>query len=396
MWLLAAVAYAGPIFLEASEPIRMDADGNWPRLFSDGAGGWHLLFATQGEYNYQHLDGSFQRGNEGYRPLTGSTVLRDHGVSVCPDGTYLDAATAGLEHDNDTLYLYRYSADFQIIDRTTVYERSNAARVFADVPSVCGNSFRGVAWFMPWDSVNAMYLPINADMSFGEEVALRGAPSAMGSSLLEDDGTLRVTGFEPAGGKELVSITYDMELSGLREHRNEVVPVGWSPYWAQASMRVGDTLIVAYMAQDDRYDWAAQAGDLWVAAFDREGNMVDHLQLSQNTAPKGGMHPGLARVDDLLVVSYALEVEPFAFELRLDLEAAGWEAGGDSGEADGDTGEAGDDTGEAYTSVGQASEDDQASCGCNSGTGLGGSGAAALLALLAARGRRAEPRGTRT
>jgi len=386
VWLLAAVAYAGPIFLDASEPIRMDADGNWPRLFSDGAGGWHLLFATAGDYNYLHLGGRFPRGAETYRALTGSNVLRDHGVSVCPDGTYLDAATAGLDQENDTLYLYRYSADFQLIDRTTMYERSNASRVFADVPSVCGKSFRGVAWLMPWDSVNAMYLPVNPDMSFGEEVALRGAPSAMGSSLLDDDGTLRVTGFEPDGGRELVSITYDMEFSGLREHRNEVAPGGWSPYWAQASMRVGETLIVAYMAQDDQYDWAAQGGDLWVAAFDRAGNMVDQLQLSHNAAPDGGMHPGLARVDDLLVVSYAREFEPFAFEIRLDLDAAGWEAGGDTGTAD-----TGTDTWE-----GRAFEDDKGSCGCSSGAGFGVSGATALLALLAARGRRTEARGTRT
>lgn len=340
MWsLLISVAAAGPIFLSVGPEIALSEDGNWPRLFPADGGRWHFLHANSGEYNYVQLDSHFQRIEGTQRPLTGETRLRDHGIARCPDGTYLDAATAELDRPNDSLYVFRFDEDFNLLGRATVFERADATTPLADVPAVCGESFRGVAWLEPWNSVGTQYAALDGALRVTGVHGLWDAPQAMGSSLLEEDGELRVIGF-PAVGEtpNLIFASYDTDFQPVHHWEAEVVPEGWTPYWAQGSLRVGDVYIVAHMAQDDDYEWATLGGDLWVQALDLDWNLLDQVKITSNVAPDGGMQPGMARVGNEVVLTYSKDLHNYVYEVTIDLVACGELDGGDDTGGDaGDT-----------------------------------------------------------
>lgn len=400
--LLVGLAFAGPIFTGVSEPVDLHEDGNWPRIFPADGGQWHFLHATVGDYQYALLDETFERVGGSERAVTGSTILRDHGLSRCPDGTYLDAATADIDRPADSLYLYHYDASFHVIGSTTLIESADASMMMADVPSVCGETFKGVAWLMPYDSIVTRYAELTDDLELGPTHDLIGAPQAMGSSLMDDDGTLRVVGFPTLDEQPpLIAAGFDGAFVEQEHVESSIVPTGWTPYWAQASARVGDVFIIAHMAQDDAYSWNTQGGDLWVEAFDTEWNLVDQLRVTYNEAPIGGMQPGMYVDGDRLLLTYSKDLHNYLYIVTIDTEACG--VGVDTGDTgttgdSGDTGptdsgpqdtQAADDTGAADTDVPGADDtgkpSEVTSCGCASSRAASSPfGAVAPLLFLAA------------
>lgn len=382
MWsLLLGAALAGPIFTSVEEEIALPGDGNWPRLFPAGGGRWHFLHANAGDYNYVLLDDRFERVPDTDRPLTGETTLRDHSVAPCPDGTFLDAATAETEEPNDTLYVFRLDSNFNVLDRALIYEDADATTVLADVPAICGSSFRGVAWLKPWDSISTEYAALDDDLRVTGLHRLWRSPQAMGSTLIEEDGELRVIGFPtPDLEPNLILAAYDATMQPVHHVETDIAPEGWTPYWAQASMRVGDLYIVAHMAQDDRYEWGTLGGDLWVSAMDPDWNLVDQVKLTSNVAPDGGMQPGMARSGSELLVTYSKDLHNYLYVVGMDLAAAGEIDPEEPGGAD-DTGATADSEPEPDEPEGPEGIEpvSPSSCGCAVGTP-----SASLLRILAA------------
>lgn len=408
--LLLPLALAAPIFTEIGTETYLDTGGNWPRAFA-ADGGWHLLHADQGDYQYSFLRDDLTRDRALDRLLTGMTGLIDHGVARCPDGTYFHAATAGLSRENDSLYAFTYDADFNLLASATLVERATEGQ-FADVPVVCGDTFKGAAWFVPELNLPVRYASIDADLRITGTHDFYESVAAIGSSLLDDDGTLRIVGLPGKNGLTIMFDSYDASYNHLALEDIEFLPDGWEPYWAQGTLMVGDCYIVAHMAEDAAYEWNTQGGDVWIEAFDRSYHLLDQVQLSHNTAPVGGMQPGLARKDDQLLVTYAKDLQNFGWLITMDLAACGVEESPDTGDT-GDTGDSGDtgptDSGEtggddtASDDSGESGGDDTApddsavddtgatskdGCGCTSGAGAPGVGALLGLAALARRRRR--------
>lgn len=404
--LLVQTALAGPIFLTVGDEMSLGTSGNWPRAFPT-TDGWHLLHANQGDYAYAFLRDDFTHDPSKDRNLTGSTVLRDHAVAECPDGTFFHVATANLDRDNDTAYTFTYDADFNLLDSGVIVERSPTGSL-ADVPAVCGDNFRGAAWWVPEENLPIRYAAIADDLSVTGTFDFALTMPAIGSSMMDEgDGILRVFS---APGKEAntLGITeIESDLTTMTRFDLDVMPDGWAPYWAQGNLQVGDCTLVVHMAEDTAYEWKTQGGDVWLEAFDPDWNLLDQVQLSHNVAPVGGMQPGVSRKGDTLLVTYAKSLQNYGFAVTMDLDACGYvkepddtgtvdtgtppdtgsgdsggkdtsaDSGGEDTSADsgGDSSvDSGDSEGPHDTAIGPTA--DKGGCGCSTGTGDGTVGGA--------------------
>lgn len=365
--LLPALATAGPIFLTTTGATQLDVNGNWPRAFPT-EGGWHVFNATQGEYHYQFVYDDLTTDRGSRRDMTGHSDLQDHSIALCPDGTWFHVASASHVEDNDSAYLFRYDADLNLLSETTIADGETTG-MFADLPGVCGENFRGVGYWPEEEEDNDTsfrFVQVDED---GNEIGrydLDDSPASVGSSLVEDDGVLYALGFYAKTGDSLLVTAYDLSLATLGNVEVDITTDPWHGYWAQGVVRVGDTWLVAHMAEDSRYDWGTQGGDLWLTAFDLDWNMLETVQLSYNTHPEGGMQPALAVKDDQVLVLYTYDLYNWAFTVTVDLAAMGAEDGGEDTGGD-DSG--GDDSGGGDTAdTGDSGEPDDSGAPDDSGT----------------------------
>ncbi|MDP2310832.1 MAG: hypothetical protein Q8P18_32740 [Pseudomonadota bacterium] len=319
--LVASLAAASPIFLEATLGKQLDINGNWPRSFPT-EGGWWVTNAAAGDFGVQLLREDLSVDRESRHQLTDVGYLNDHAISLCPDGTYLHFATAGLVEANDSAYAYRYDADWNLIAEAIIAE-GDTSSIYVDIPSVCSDDFNGMSYWAEDDGVPHRFVSVDEDLNIVSETDFPTGALAMGSVSLEDDGHLFVAGFDGKTDDSLLVSEYDASLRELGYLEVDVTPEGWTAYWSQGAVRVGDTYIVVHMASDDSYTWETLGGDVWVSAFNLEWELIDTLQLSFNTAPIGGMQPGISIKDDVLLVTYSVSLQNWGFLVTIDLDAAG-------------------------------------------------------------------------
>lgn len=398
MWMVFASALAGPVFLSVGAETAIDINGNWPKAFPT-AEGFHLLNAAAGAYNHQYSDKDLVVDAGSRRVLTGAyTGLQDHAVARCPDGNYLHVASATLVSHDDSMYAFTYDADFQPLDDAVVAERT-VDKWWNDMPLVCGETFRGTGYYDKAQNDDLVFVRLDEDLRVIEHVPLYGAPFALGSAMLEEDGLLTIVGAPNKDDDGFIVSTYDEDFNLLARREVRVMPSGWYPYWTQGFVRHGDYYIVAHLAQDTRYAWDTQGGDLWLQAFDTAWNLVDQVQLTANTAPIGGLQPSIAVRDGRLFAFYTKSQVNYAWTVEL-VEVDEPVDTGDTGEPPDDTGEPPDDTGDppdtdtddpgddtgADTGRDTGHLDDEDGCGCAGASG--GGGVAVGLALLAVARRR--------
>jgi MYXO-CTERM domain-containing protein len=391
--LTSAPAYAGAVFGTANGPISLDLSGNWPRAYPDDTGGWVMFHAGGGDFKVSHAYSDLTTDRSRDKNLTGRNDLKDHDIRPCPDGTWLQASTADYtaEQAHDSAYSWRYDKDFNILANGIIAQGDLSGPSYVDMPVVCGNNFQGAAFPDAVTETQARFAKVERDAGVLEEYDLVGAPWATGSSMLEDrDGTLYVVGFSSVHDlSQIVIGHFDTNYNSLG---TKFVTVGTdilTPYWAQTVIRVGDYYIVSHMMRDESLNWNQQDGDLYLTAFDIRWDVVDQIQLSDNTAPVGGMQPYVvSKGDGSLLAMYSKELHNYAFTIELQ---PGIEDGGDADtDADTDTDTDVDtsvpdtaDSGEVTDSVPDSGVvREKTGCGCTSAPSS--TGAAGLMLGLAA------------
>jgi hypothetical protein len=173
------------------------------------------------------------------------------------------------------------------------------------------------------------FAEVDADANVVALHDLAQMPVALGAGLVEDDGRLYGVGMK---GKESpqngIAAWFDPNWAWQGIVEFPVATGEWTPYWPQGVMRVGNVYLVVHMERlGEESDWVTQQGDLFLSAFDLEWNLLDQVQLSHNTAPNGGMQPGFARKDDVVLALYAKDLHSVAYEVRIDLDACGAQDG---------------------------------------------------------------------
>ena len=228
----------------------------------------------------------------------------------------------------------------------------------------------------------------------GVSPVLEEAPPMMGGGSLYEpsEGRLNLVGFER--GKGLLLSRYNSDLELIDTKTLDIQP-GYNAYWPQAFTRIGTHYLIGYMLQDDR-GWSSDLGDVWIAVFDADWNLVQDVQVSQNTPPNGGMRPAFARREgsDELVVLYDINVSPTAFLVKLDLAALGVDGAEDTAHPDLHDSGSVDSTGE--TGGKDEGKDGGKGCGgCSSGSSPAMLFSLLLGLLLPYRATRSSPSSSR-
>ncbi len=382
MWWLVSIAFtpavdAADFFDSIGEPIEMPLASGWPRTFpKDDGSGWWFLAAQGGNYNLMTMSNDYVLDTT-HNPITPPTadldndgqmdpVLKDHAITRCPDGTYLHTASANLTCPscNDSLYAFRYDADFNLLSWSAIEERETS-RDHNDMPVSCGYGLdltcAGGTTNYGIDIV-ATFFRINADSTPGESKELINTPKTGGNTFIVDEVTHNLHIVELDNTYEMRISTLDQDLEILDVNYALVLEQGHKGGWPQAVLRVEDTYLVAFINQGGPGEWMGLVGDVNIAFFDSEWNLKESVQVTNLEPSSGGaMTPGLSLRDDTLLLTFDKNVVPHVVVMDLNMEAFG-EEDPDSGDPNPDT--SGSDSGSDTS--GSGNKKDGASCGCSS------------------------------
>lgn len=411
--LLSALAMATPPeFATVSDPVSLleSGSGTWPRLFPREDGSWHLIMSNGGDLYRRSLHADLSIKDESRHNLTHHQGLTDHALAACDDGGYIDAASSYTSDWDDTLTIFRWDEDFNLINQYILAENSTEHR-FADAAIICEEDFTAVGGFMTRSKKavsTTMYRldPDTADVLdshtliagmtwFGAAWAWDGsyaynlrAPTSGNTVAIETIDPATWTGFK--GGTSFVELTPD---------KNTEV------HWFVRTLSWGDHWLAPFILLDPEYSWEQGSGNLHVAIFDASWSLLSTTKVTHYEGGAGATQPWINTDGEVVVVSWNNDVAPYGATITLTVprkSEADPDTGGSSDSDSGgsaDTGSGGpsdsgvsDSGGRSDTETGVApspnSGDEGAgsSCGgCSASGGLSTTLAAVLLGLLGRR-----------
>lgn len=380
--LLAATAQAQDFVVDISDEILINVGGGWNRTHP-AEEGWHFLFSAGGGYNWSPMPEDFNWQDTERRELTGRTNLQDHGISQCPDGTWLHSASATTNVPDDSAYAWRYDEGFDTLATTTIAEGDDSLK-HNDILVACTPNLKLIGFTNRELRGGTVFL-YDGQLNLIESKELENAPTLSGTAAIHDPetGGILHAGFELGSEDGDLKLTrYDQDLEFIDQTRIDVAPAGERCYWSQGFMRLGDYFAVAHVCRDDSAGWEGDTGDVWLQILDADFNVLESHNVTNNTLPQGGMRPYLTRKGNTLLMSYDEAVRPRMHTIRLNLAAFGLAEGEDSGLP-----WSGDDSGAAMNDSGFGGGK---GCGCANGGPTRSAGwALAALGGFALRRRRA-------
>jgi hypothetical protein len=284
---------------------------------------------------------------------------------------------------NDSAYSFRYDDNF-IPTALAILAEDFPRLAFNDMALICHEKGRFVA-FSDFEVGGATIYTLDDDGGIEREDRISQTPLPEGGSFLED----------PLRG-DLALITATLTKDGLlvnwlgwdlvfKESRRilEVDLEESQSYWPQGVLVIEDRIVVAYVQQPANENMLSDWGNIWLAFYNLEWQLLENHQITQDTGPDGTMRPGLALQGDTLFLTYdEIEehppgiVQPRIIPITLNLEA--FSDFVDTGSADT---AGGNDTGSGVAPS-------PSLCGCVSGPGSGSSVVPGFLCLLGIMGLR--------
>jgi MYXO-CTERM domain-containing protein len=345
LFAVISAALAGPRIVSVGEPFLLDGSGNWPRLFPQEDGTWSLVTANQSGLILTTLTAEFTRGLPPSRALIEDDTMIDHGWATCPDGTIFHIGMGTRESEQHTAVLRRFSADLTLLSETTLID-DDVRTIIVDQPAVCGETFRGFGYYdahrdNPLDGYPAPEASIFAldgtDTPIGS-YRIAETVNITGASLMERDGQLNVVTSNMPGDGSLRVITLDSSFAAVADRQVEVQDELTNVFWPQTTLNIGGDAFVVYIKQRRGEGWSGQFGDVYLAQFDADWNLVEQVPVYALGASYGGFQPGLALRDDQLVVTFSkADQTNEGVVVTLDLSAVDPDTGGDDTGGDTDT-----------------------------------------------------------
>ncbi len=386
LWACTVAVQAGEFVTEVGDELMIELSGGWSRFFPNRASDdWHLLFAAGGNFNLLPMTADYEVVDQDRLPLTPSTELKDHAIVHCANGGYLHTASANISSPNDSAYAYRYDEEFNLTG-WTVLEEEITERSHNDMPLSCSPGL-GVTVFggMEADAmIHSRFFQVDDTAQVIGTHDNRGVPFTAGCTFRHIPENrhmwiLQMSALPLDNPGELIIHRMDQNLQQVESLTAQLTPEGITGHWPQGLLRIGDYWMVAFIGWPDDGMWDGHNGDLWVSILDRNWDVLESIQISDNEPSNPGMRPGLVRRGNTVLASYDKQVQPHVIPLTLDLDEFGVEEGETGGYWD--TG-GGNDTGDAGGK--------DRTCGCTSRSGAAGAGAWWLLAA-ALRRRRPTP-----
>jgi len=331
---------AAPEFVEISEPFELlenGGGGNWARLIPRPAdppddtadsgeaypGGWWLLMSHGVDLFYRELDLDMKVVRESPTNMTNHGGLVDHSIAICPDGGILDAASSTTTLTDDTLVIFRWDADLNLINSYTLAEEG--ALVYADAPSVCAAEFTATGGFMyryeegELETVNLYVLdPDTAELL--DTWSVTSEPSWFGATLLWDPLREAAVSVRMPPGGDVAHFTQLDPDGGGETHRWDVIIAeeGDAAFWPVRAIQLGDHWVmpVVYQAADEEYRQGG--GDIYVALMDNDFDLVSVTKVGDYDGGAGGIQPWVALLEGTLGVSWSAENRPYAVSIDVN------------------------------------------------------------------------------
>ena len=329
MLLLISIALSGEHFIEVSEPQLIGGENyaaTWARAFP-AEEGWYFFRAAGDDYQVHKLDDDLNLLDAGTK-LTGRDDLVDHGISLCPDGTWLHVGTTNSQPNaNDGAWAFRYDADFTIIVENEL-AAGDATTRYNDAPVVCTNFLDGSLFTYNDESETAPFVRLNDDAEVSKITEINAQPHTTGGAMIWENETQNLLLVRAwVVGPRLVVERYDRKMNLVATPLElQFTNAEDDLYWPQGLLRLGDYYYLAYMQRPaSPGDWSTDTGNVWIAAFDMDWNILERVQLTdyqpdpdRNDMRYGAMQPWLARKGATLLVLYDNEVQPTVITITID------------------------------------------------------------------------------
>jgi len=334
-------AHAGAYLTSVGTTTEIGEGGNWGRLFTRDEGGYWFFVAGAGDYYRQILDDDYNIVTGSREGLTGEDFLVDHALTQCPDGTWLHVASANLDADDDSAYLYHYDTDFTLLSTETIAERDDT-HDYNDAPVICTGDFNGSP-FQPYltkgdTSSTGPFYWYDSDYALVGTLDFVAYPPVGGSSIIQEaDGTIawirsysmsdaltieRYTDPSTTGPTttELDLISSDEAYVG--DYLSEEI----TTYWPQSVIAVGDYYLVAHLGHSPDIDWISDTGNVYVEVFDSDWAWVDGIRVTDYKGGSAAGQPFLHWTEgsETLQVLYSVDVQPTLTEVALNADALGF------------------------------------------------------------------------
>ncbi len=329
--LLTALARAdAPQLVEISAPFPLlstGGGGTWPRLMPDGEGGWRFFMANGGDLYLRNLDADFAPTASGdvRTNLTNHGALTDHGLALCDDGGLLDASSSQGEDYDDTLIVYRWDADLQLISETTLAENAPSLS-FADAATFCSSAHTITGGFMyDWDSppqTNTLFALDDSGALLEEHALPLDGMSWFGGAWGYEPELDQMFSVRAApNGPSLFLTFWDPETFEHSQDRmvNLFEDTSISAFWPVRIIPVGDHWMLPIIVPGVQSGITAGTGDVYLVILDEIFDLVSVTPLTDYGEAEGAIQPWIVRSGSRLVLSWTYNVTPYAVEILLSL-----------------------------------------------------------------------------
>jgi len=343
-WLLFALSQpvlAQDFIREFGDSTELESAGTWARAIPMEYG-WKIAYSSGSAYmvgdlvnESGDLDGWLIDKSDQVR-LTPEefTLLKDHAIKRCPDGSYLHTASANLVDQNDSAYAWRYDENFEALGHSVV-ELKAPERAHNDMANICSHLAQGVAFpSTGFGDEENLFFYLDENAAPGETISLPGEPRLSGGAFLTDvhEDLIYAIGFG-LYTRDMMILTFDGDFN-LMEQNQITVLEDWRSYWPQGFLQVGDYFLVALMgAVDENPDGdeipdpappaSGDDGNVFLLVLDSDWNKLEEIQITDHIQGWGGMRPWLARKGDQVLMTYDVMTEHSLVEIRLNIEAFG-------------------------------------------------------------------------
>lgn len=347
-------ALASDYLTKIGEPVQLNSNnGTWPRSLAretdDGSVGWWFVMARGGELYGHEMDADLQLADDLGTPLTGRSDLTDHGFAPCADGGAIDAASVLGDVADDTLVIFRFDKDLNLVGEDTPVAKDTTYR-FNDAPAICHEGLTGAGGFMPQDpgaveegDISPFY-KLNDDAetytNAGDSMIVM-SPTNFGASWIYDENNEWYINAKAqwSGGNmklffhdgDLIEVREDMWLE-LREPAED-----YELYWPARMLYVDDHFYIVMISRDQDEEWQQDKGNVFIAILDAAYNIVELNQITNYEGPIGAFQPYMERQGSEILVTYTYDLKPYGVLIELDNAAPTADAGDDQTVKVGDT-----------------------------------------------------------
>mgnify|MGYP002629790957 CR=1 FL=1 len=338
--------------VSVGDPIEMNPWGTFHRTAPNGEDGWLYMIGTGGNWYVVETDNQHQSTVQGDYVVPDFDLMVDRGLASCPNGDWLLAGSGNLEAHNDTLWVWRLDADWNVIGESTLLEAANGVAT-NDMAVICSSFFSGVGVVdMEGGGHGTVQVyEVDDQAQFVQTHDLgQGLPNVQGSgwAVNEADQQLIMVGADIFSGSGLTFTVFDGDMNVVASHAAEVAtsPSNATVYWPQGLMRAGDLYVVAHLAYDPADLEGEPPGNVYLQFYDQDFQLLGGEQVSFYEPPEAASRPGFARRGEQMVVTWDAQNVPYLVDVELDLTGANLP--GDSAEpnASDDPSDPADDSGE--------------------------------------------------